>query len=270
MPEMTQELQAIVEVTESEFLMPGIGKVEGVVGRPLAVPDILGVGSGTATGRKLAETTDAAAKAEVRTEIVGMLWRTDRANLLKLVSRAAASDSTERMRCIMLETGRRLAALVKEASADAGDGGDGAGGKGTVFVEKEEDAAYSDKHFDVGKMKEQMKRVDELYKIELGSHELASQKILKRVNYAIHTEGVWPDPVRVPLSAYSRRKTDRPMTLWARAVWSVVLCAAGVKAKPTSRDDGAGALTGHAPQWANARVAHRLLKSTDEARAHIA
>ena len=108
--------------------------------------------------------------------------------------------------------------------------------------------------------------VKDMYNMRLRTHELPKQSVMKRIMYAVKTEGVWPDPARVTLEMMRLKPTDKAYTLFKRLLMAVCTASAGARAPAGLRDDGAGVVTGYGVQWCSATAAVEVLKSVDEVR----
>jgi hypothetical protein len=104
-----------------------------------------------------------------------------------------------------------------------------------------------------------------MHNIRLRPHEVGTVSALRKVMFWVKTEGVSPDPERVPLSLF--KKDDSWFAALKRGLNSLATCAAGMAARTELRDDGAGKTKAFGVQWCNAMVTEDLIKEVEE---HVA
>ena len=264
----------------AEELAEGICRMEGVKCVTFSV--LYNLGMGTDCGMRLADCDTPKKKAQVRSEIATTLLSMD-STLLKL-GHSSTGDVNELKRSALLGL-TRLAGTVVEAivtrnqakaaavvgagaggtPARAGDGGN----VNYVVTQSEEERGFTVPDYGNDTVKKQKELVAAIYNLVIRPSHLPGTGGMKKVAYWVTKEGVWPDPVRVPLSAMRVDKSDSEYTLFRRLALAVVTVAAGEGVSAGLRDEGAGYVDGYAPQWANAAVFLELINELDEVRDSI-
>ena len=221
------------------------------------------LGITTASGVRLRDCVSGAEAAKARREIRAALITAKPNTCSTLSSVPVSADNHEADRAnvvdmIVAAIGDELRRLDTPA----------AGGTlaSVVTLEKEEEQSFSNPKYTNDDVKGQILMVLGMYNMVVRSKQLPQLKEMKKISFYVKTAATWPDPERLKLEAYRREATDRPITLFAREVWGVVVVAAAEAVPAGKRDDGAGKKTGSPAQWANANVARAMLGELDDLR----
>ena len=259
--------KSILKECGASALAEAILKAEGVPKVTATILVMMGLGIPTLV---LSECTTAESKAKSRREISAALLAEDEAALLKEYGGKGTLDA--RKVKALTTISRLVAAVVEEAlyqkeqslSVAAAPAAGDQKSNLVLQQESEEDRGYVLTEYRTNDVKTNVTVVLKMYNLRLRQHFMPTHHVMKCLAHWWQVEQCWPDPARLPLSKFKRDADDTALLLFKRLVYGVLVVAAGAGVPAGIRDDGAGNLRKHVPQWANGNQLNELLLELEE------
>jgi len=259
--------KSILKECSASALAEAILKAEGVPKVTATILVMMGLGIPTLV---LSECTTAESKAKSRREISAALLAEDEEALLKEYG-GKGSTNARKVKA-MTTISRLVAAVVEEAlyqkeqslSVAAAPAAGDQKPNLVLQQESEEDRGYVLTEYRTNDVKTNVTVVLKMYNLRLRQHFMPTHHVMKCLAHWWQVEQCWPDPARLPLSKFKRDADDTALLLFKRLVYGVLVVAAGAGVPAGIRDDGAGNLRKHVPQWANGNQLNELLLELEE------